>query len=223
MTPQSGTALILLIAFVLPGFVTVSIQERTFRFAAEESPFDRLLRAVYYSVWCYLLIGLVAVVAGVDRSYVETFVRSHSDNPAPSVVAATAAMLLVASLVATATRLWENSAARKKLLDVQDINLRHLTPTGWDHQFADAYDSCVRVTLSSGKSILGYYGKESFAAYARDGGDLFLESLYEADEDDWFAGAADGSRGVWISASEVVCIEFYDPNRDESSNDDPND
>ncbi|MCW2984098.1 MAG: hypothetical protein JWR63_1668, partial [Conexibacter sp.] len=29
--PQSGTALVLLVAFAMPGFITVLIQERTFR------------------------------------------------------------------------------------------------------------------------------------------------------------------------------------------------
>lgn len=223
MPPQSGTALVLLVAFVLPGFVTVSIQERTFRVAFEETPFDRLLRAVYYSVWCYLLVGVVAMALGIDRSDVETFAREHADNPAPSIVAATAAMLILASLVATATRLWDGSEARKQTLKALDINKHHLTPTGWDHLFANTWDMCVRVTLSSGEKVLGYYGDESFAAYAKDGPDLFLEQLYEADEDGWFKGSSNGSRGVWINAADVVWIEFYDPSRDESSNDAPND
>lgn len=224
MPPQSGTALILLVAFVLPGFVTVSIQERTFRLAFEETPFDRLLRAVYYSVWCYLLVGIVAVLAGIDRPEVESFVREHSDSPALMIVAATTAMLVIASVIATATRLWDDSKSlRPATLKLLGINQRHLTPTGWDFLFADTYETCVRVTLSSGQKILGYYGRESFAAYAKDGADLFLQSLYESDKNGWFKGAADGSRGVWISASEVVCIEFYDPGSDEPSNDDPND
>ena len=65
MAPATGTALILLVAFVLPGFVTVLLQERTFKSADDATPFDRLLRAVYYSVWCYLLLATVALILGL--------------------------------------------------------------------------------------------------------------------------------------------------------------
>lgn len=51
----------ILVAFVLPGFVTVLFQERTFKRAEDPTPLDRLLRAVYYSLWSYLILAAVAV------------------------------------------------------------------------------------------------------------------------------------------------------------------
>ena len=62
MPPATGTALIILVAFVLPGFVTVLIQENTYRYTEAPTPLDRLLRILYYSVWTYLLLGLAALV-----------------------------------------------------------------------------------------------------------------------------------------------------------------
>ena len=75
MTPATGTALILLVAFVLPGFVVVLFQERTFKQAEDLTPFDRLLRTVYYSVWCYLIFG-------VDRASIEHLYHRYRGDPA---------------------------------------------------------------------------------------------------------------------------------------------
>jgi len=40
----------------------------------------------------------------------------------------------------------------------------------------------MRVTMRNGARVLGFYGAESFAAYAKDGGDLYLERHYLPDE-----------------------------------------
>lgn len=47
MPRQTGTALILLAAFVLLGFVTVLIQQRTFMSAEDPTPLDRLLGSAH--------------------------------------------------------------------------------------------------------------------------------------------------------------------------------
>ena len=71
----------------------------------------------------------------------------------------------------------------------------------------------VRVTFADGKRVLGYYGPKSFAAYSKDGGDLFLEKLYTPNDPDnqWFGAEVPGLSGLWIKAADAVCIEFYTP------------
>jgi hypothetical protein len=44
MAPATGTAILLLVAFVLPGFVTLLVKERIYEVPAEQQPFDRLLQ-----------------------------------------------------------------------------------------------------------------------------------------------------------------------------------
>jgi hypothetical protein len=60
VAPQTGTALLILALFVLPGFVTLLIRERTYAVRGEDTPFKRLLNALYYSA----LIYAVALGAG---------------------------------------------------------------------------------------------------------------------------------------------------------------
>src|SRR5260370_912531 len=49
MAPQTGTAILVIAAFVLPGFVTLLLRERTDWVRGEDTAFERLLNALYYS------------------------------------------------------------------------------------------------------------------------------------------------------------------------------
>jgi hypothetical protein len=209
MPPATGPALIILVAFVLPGFVTVLIQESTFRRAEDPTTLDRLLRILYYSVWTYLLLALVALLVGIDRAYVEDFYKQNEGNPAELVWRAALLILLPAIIIATATRAWYGSRLQAYARKIVRINEHHAEPTGWDFFFRQSRNAHVRITFKDGGRVYGYYGGESFSAYAKDGGDLFLECVY-ADVDDWFGPVANHSCGVWVKTEDAVSVEFYD-------------
>ncbi len=209
MPPATGPALIILVAFVLPGFVTVLIQEATFRRAEDPTTLDRLLRILYYSVWTYLLLAVVALLLGVDRAYVEGFYEQNEGNPAELVWRAALLILIPAIIIATVTRAWYGSKVQACVLKVARINEHHSEPTGWDFFFRQSRDAYVRVTFRDGGRVYGYYGGKSFSAYAKDGGDLFLERVH-ADVDDWFGPVANNSCGIWVKTEDAVSVEFYD-------------
>ena len=215
MPPQTGTALILLVAFALPGFVTVLIQERTYKSAEDPTPLDRLLRVLYYSVWTYLLLAIVALIFGIDRPRIERLYQHNKDNPAELVWRGALAILLPSLAIATSTRAWHGSKLQRQLLRKLRINERHEEPTAWDYFFRQRREAYVRVTLENGARVLGFYGERSFAAYAKDGRDLYLERTYVVDaENDWFGDEVTGNRGVWLRTDDVVGLEFYDPHHD---------
>lgn len=216
VAPATGPALIILVAFVLPGFVTVLLQERTFKSAEDPTPFDRLLRTVYYSVWCYLLLAVVALVFGVSTDDIVGLYDRYDGDGAQLVWRGALAVLIPALVVAEATRWWEGSDAQDWVRKKLRINGRHRVPSGWDHFFAQGLRAPVRVTMKDGSQVLGYYGGDSFAAYSKDGGDLFLEAVYEATDDGGFGDAKPHCGGVWIKASDAVAMEVY-----ASSDDDP--
>lgn len=211
MAPQTGSALVLLVVFVLPGFITVLLQERTFKSAEDPTPFDRLLRTLYYSVWCFLLLAVVALVFGIDRGDIEALYDRYREDPAHLVWRGALAALVPPILVANATRLWAGSKAQTRLLTALKINARHEQPTGWDYFFRQRANVYVRVTKPDGSRILGFYGSKSFAAYAKDGRDLFLERVFIPDKQGWFGPEAPMNRGVWVRTEDAVAIEFYNP------------
>lgn len=70
MAPQTGTALLLIAVFVLPGFVTLLIRERTYRVKDQDSPFERLLNALYFSSIVYVVLASMWMVNGLGREIV---------------------------------------------------------------------------------------------------------------------------------------------------------
>jgi Family of unknown function (DUF6338) len=62
-TPTTLGAVVILVAF-LPGFVTVLLQERTFRSADDPTSHLRILRIVWYSAWSYVFWAIVALIVG---------------------------------------------------------------------------------------------------------------------------------------------------------------
>lgn len=234
MTPATGTALVVLVAFVLPGFVTVLFQERTFKQADDATPLDRLLRALYYSVWCYLLLAVVALIFDIDRSDVEGLYRRHESAPAELVWRGTLAILAPATAVWVSTLIFRESGASARLAGGLRLNARHQQPTAWDYWFRRGLKSHVRIVYADGHSVWGYYGESSFASYAKDGRDLFLEHIYpereilETDGSDdragpWFGTPHGSNRGGWVKVDDAVCIEIYDLGDGEDSEAAPTD
>lgn len=212
MAPNTGDALILLVAFVLPGFVTLLIQERTYASSLDRTPLDRLLLILYYSIWSYLLVAAVALMTGLDRPFINKLYEDHKDQPADLIWRGALVVLIPSVLIATTTRFWSGSRAQKKVRGWLRINAQHTEPTGWDYFFKLKKPVYIRATVSNGGRVFGYYGAESFAAYAKDGGDLYLERMYVPTDEDWFGAEPERSQGVWIRGDELVAVEFYDPN-----------
>jgi hypothetical protein len=217
--PATGTALVLLVAFVLPGFITVLFQERTFKRTDDPTPLDRLLRVLYYSVWCYLVLSVVALKFGIDRPFVESLYDRHSDDPAELVWRGALAVLGPATAVWFSTLLWHETGASDHLLVRLHLNVRHQQPTAWDFWFGKKFKTHVRVVYSDGHSVWGYYGGASFASYAKDGRDLYLEYIFpeEAGDPPWFGAWRAENRGGWVRVDDAVCIEFYDADHDQAS------
>jgi len=215
-TPTTLGAVIIIAAVLLPGFVTVLMQERTFRSADDATALDRLLRIVWYSAWSYVVWAIVAVVLQINRHDVVSFYHRHTADPAQLVWRGALIVLFPSVLIAESTRRWHGSDLREKVLTSRffgrsGVNVRHRVPTAWDYFFRQGHDSMVRLTLSNGKRVLGYYGPRSFAAYSKDGADLFLERLYAETEQQWFGRHITESEGVWVRGSDIVLTEFYPP------------
>jgi hypothetical protein len=214
VAPATGTALILLVAFVLPGFVTVLLQERTFKSRDDATPFDRLLQAIYYSVGCYLLLAAVALVLGwafgLDRAGAQSFVDRHDGNPAGLALLAAGLILGPAVIVWYSTLRFQTSDAKTKSLEWLKVNDRHQLPSGWDFWFSKGYLAHLRIVFPDGPTIWGYFGEDSFVSYAKDGLNLYLEAIYEEAPGPWFGESNPRSCGAWVKVDDAVLVEFYD-------------
>jgi hypothetical protein len=208
-TVDTGTALLVLVGFVLPGFVATLIKERIYEVRGEESGFDRLLTTAYYSVLVWAIPALVAVIAGTDRGRLERFFSGRSPLWITALVAASVLLVLPVGAAYGAWR-WISSSVRQKLLGRLGIGRAHRFPSSWDWAFDTGQDFLLLATLRDGTRIAGYFGNRSHSGYGTTRRDLFLEERWDISADGRTLEApAPGNLGVWISADDIVAVELY--------------
>lgn len=216
MTPATGTALLILIAFVLPGFVAVLLKERLYEVRGEESTFDRLLTTVYYSLLVYLLPALVvALLSAFDLLHHEDLVLfGRGESPLwLSGLVAILVLLVLPALAALGAWRWMNSGARQRIYEASErLKAEHRTQTSWDFAFNHEQDLLLVVELRGGGRVAGYYGRRSHSGYGTRTRDLFLEERWDISDDDGSIKPPPPERrsvGVWIDAADIRLIDHY--------------
>jgi hypothetical protein len=217
MAPQTGTALLVIAVFVLPGFITLLLRERIYTVRGEESPFERLLNALYYSSLIYAAGAAVALSVGIEKGDVVGLWHGHSDLGWYLGLGLGGLFLLPLAL-AEAGLLWHRSRRfRPWALKKARIDPGHSVPAGWEQLFESSPGALegrgllLRVTLEDGRIVGGFFGEQSLAGYTAHTRDLFLEERWAFDDDDWFQEPVASSRGLWIAESEIRSVEAYAP------------
>jgi Family of unknown function (DUF6338) len=210
MAPATGTALLVLVAFVLPGFVALLIGERTHVVRRDRTPFELLLIATYYSVICWGIIALASWPFGLARA--DLLRWWHEESLGRLGGLGLLAILVVPAIVATLARLWQRSKKwRPRALNWLRIHEGHSVPTAWDELFRRRKPALVRAVLTDGRIVAGYYGSTSFPGYGQESQDLLLQRRWTLDGDYWFLKRDENSHGLWLSAGSIVSLELYDP------------
>lgn len=217
MAPDAGTAVLLLAAFVLPGFVTLLIRERTSWIKGEDTPFERLLNALYYSSIIYAVLGVGLVAFAFDRA---NFSALYAGEYVPGVylLLGALALFVLPMSIAELGRRWQKSEAlRPRFIAWARIDPGHNVPAGWEQLFLESHGAkagnglMLRVTLEDGRVVGGFFGERSLAGYTAHRRDLFIEERWSFDNDDWFDEPVSANLGLWLSESQIHSIEAYEP------------
>ena len=81
--------------------------------------------------------------------------------------------------------------------------------TAWASLFSKAPEAGLLVTLRDGGKVAGVFGQRSLASVSASEGDVYLEQAYDIGQDGGWTPRPN-NRGVWIRASEIALIEFFD-------------
>jgi hypothetical protein len=214
MAPATGTALLILAVFVLPGFITLLMRERAYAVKGEETPFERLLNALFYSAIIYALVLTVGWAAGLSTGDLSAFYSGDKPLGADIGAALLVGAALPLAIVGLGAR-WRRSGVRTGVLERVGVSPAHGVQSAWNDWFARGDTAFLRVTLTDGRVVGGFYGEGSFAAYSEHSQDLFLSQRWELDGEGWFQAPASGTAGLWLSRESVVSIELYEPPRDQ--------
>lgn len=217
MAPETGTALLLLAAFVLPGFVTLLVRERTYWIKGEDSPFERLLNALYYSSIIYAVLGLGLAAFAFDDENVSALYAGHYVLGVYLLLGGLALFALPLAIAELGRRWQKSEKLRPRFLNWAKIDPGHGVPAGWEQLFLESPGAkagaglMLRVTLDDGRVVGGFFGGKSLAGYTAHRRDLFIEERWSFDDEEWFKEPVRANFGIWISEDQIHSIEAYKP------------
>ncbi|MGJ0429863.1 DUF6338 family protein [Methylobacter sp.] len=185
--------LLLFIAFVIPGFVSIKTYELLFPAATKES--DKLLiDAIAYSSINYALLLLPIY-------QIETH-RIREDYP-------TAYILFYVFVLFIAPISWACLMKRLRTTEFFQRAMPHPTAKPWDYVFAQRKAYWVIVTLKDGKQFAGRYDSTSFASSAPAPEQLYLQETWVLNGDGGFERPRVDTAGILILSSEIMTVEFF--------------
>lgn len=202
--PDSKDALIIMIFFLIPGFIADRLMgQMVARGKREET--ELVLSTLVWSLANYLLLSPLLLWAG--SGYLPAF---NNTLPTWQVVLLWGGVLLVAPVI--------EAIAVAKLLGPARINRAmnalgfplQLSPTSWDHVFSERKPYLVRVTLEDGMVIGGVWDERSYASAHPVAEDIYLEQLWSLGEQGEFLEPVPLSAGAVIKRADIRLLELFD-------------
>jgi len=210
MVVDTGTAILILGAFVLPGFITLTLRERLYVVRGEETPFERLLSALLYSAIVYGVLLIAAHWMGLQKSDLAEF-QDGEKSLGDDLMAAGAVLVMLPGLIAVSGSQWMSSRRiRPRVLQLVGSSEAHGTASAWNQLFSKQRSCLVRVALSDGRIMGGLFDESSAVGYSEQVPDLYLSQRWEFDGEGWFVGPTDRTLGVWIASESIASLEIYE-------------
>ena len=180
------------LAFLVPGFIALSVRSQFMTGSTLAQNNERLLT--------YLTISIVY------DAIVFRFVSFAATTSSTLVFL----LVFVVGPVAIGVLLGLNVQKNfvRGFLSRIGVFTAHAIPTAWDWKFSsDVPNQWILVTLKSGVKFAGLYGSKSFAASSPEQRDLYIQWIYDIDEQgNW---SSPGEKGVLVAANEISTIEFW--------------
>lgn len=202
--PSTTTQLLILLLFVVPGFVYqgVRINIRGRRPADVEFS-TRLITAVVTSAVFGLFYLAIAGSLLVEAANGKGWLVSH---PRVGALMALVAMFGVPAAIALVD--FSETAVWKKLTAGAAYDV---TPTAWDKAFQERRECYVRILTGNHKWIAGYYGTSSYASSFPEKHEVYLEWGFEIDENGRIGEILPDSLGLVVQCDGAVLIEMLAP------------
>lgn len=198
---KSAESLFLVLAFIAPGFVIISVRNY-FVIRRPLATTERALAYLTASALNYALFSPLIYLLIVSR---------HA--PLMQAVGWFVVLFLGPTIVGLVWAIASQGDWIRTILRRLGMRPVHVIPTAWDWKFANIKDPVFPlITLKNGEQFGGLFGYQSFASSTSDRRDIFLEQLYDVLEDEEWAEAQPG-KGVLIDYTEIAYIEFMGGNQ----------
>ena len=193
--------LLIFIAFVIPGFISIKIYNLLFPGVARSSS-EQVIDAVAYSCITYAVM-LWPIYEVEVRNY-------RKLHPTFYVGFYVAVLLFVPITLALVLRFIRQLSVVQRLVP-------HPTARPWDYVFGKRRSYWVIVTLKDEKRIAGKYCRNSFSSSAPAPEQIYLEEAWVLNDDGGFERKRTESAGILILSTEILTIEFFNVTEEESN------
>lgn len=184
--------LVLFIAFVIPGFISIKWYGLICP-GTEKGSSEQLIDAISYSSINYAL--LIFPITGIESSNIR-----HS-CPLLYYIFYIFVFLIAPIIWAT---LWRYIRTR----DFFQKNAPHPTLKPWDYVFSQRKPYWVKVVLKDGSVIAGRYADKSFASSSPAQEQIYLEQTWMLNANGGFERPKNNTAGIIILSSEISHIEL---------------
>ena len=184
--------LLLFIAFVIPGFISMKSYELIFPDIQKDSS-KRLIDAITYSSINYALL-LWCIILVENSEYFKIHNILHA--------------LFYSFVLFVAPVIWTCIWGKLRVSQIFQKNVPHPTQKPWDHVFSQRKSYWIKVTLRDGKKIGGLFSSKSFASSAPAEEQIYLEQSWIINEKGGFERVKNKSAGVMVMSSDISYLEF---------------
>ena len=184
--------LILFIAFVIPGFISIKAYQLLFP-SVTVSTSDQLIDAVAYSSINYAL--LIFPILGVENSLLK---EAH-----PALY-----NIFYIFVLFLAPIIWVLIWRFLRTREFFQRNAPHPTAKPWDYVFLQRNPYWVKIHLKDGTIIAGRYAEKSFASSAPAEEQIYLEETWVINDKGGFERPKNNTAGVIVLSSEISHIEL---------------
>lgn len=186
-------SILIFVAFVIPGFISIKIYEMLIPGPYSGSN-EKIVDAISYSSINY-------AVFAIPIYFVES--SGLANNHKLLYIFFYIFVLFVAPVgwVSIYKYLRENKFIASKLV--------HPIQKPWDYVFGKRMPYWVLATLNNGVRLGGYYGYDSFASSSPAPPELYLEQAWEINKDGGFERVHDDTNGLLINGGEIQFLELF--------------
>lgn len=209
LTPATVTQLLIILLFVVPGFVyqAVRISVRG-RLPMDVELSTRLVRAIVSSAIFALLYVIALGGVLVDAAHGE---GTAFEQPRLGALGALVLGIAIPALSAVLPSLAPRTEWLQRLWSkVPEVATYDPTPTAWDKAFQARGPCFIRVLNKDGRWIGGYYGPGSYATSYPEDPEVFLEQAFEISDDGTFGEVVHGTSGVLINCREIQLLQVVE-------------
>lgn len=188
------TYLILFVAFVLPGAISMYI------YGLLVPQAERLLKEKVLEAVCFSLINFVLLFWLIRLVLDPAFLESQ---------ALTAWLIVIVAFIVLPL-VWPFAAVRLLTFFERRGWIKVRARTAWDDYFGRLSGGCwILVELVTGKLVGGRFSVNSFASAFPEPGHLYIEQLWELDDDGAFVAPLPGSPGILLRPSDYRHVKVF--------------